>query len=405
MEHMRKLLAIGDYPVNTGFGIVMQNILGGLTDYDIAVIGINYRGDPHPLQNKHRIYMTGTDVYGFGRLKELVEKEQPDLIFVLNDIWVTCEYVRRIRSFNKDIPIVVYTPIDSENIQPDFSMPHMDENVTLVTYTNWGKEQIKLSGFTKPIHVVPHGIDREHFTPMAKGEARKLTYVGSPLEKDNPFVVLYVARNAPRKRVDLAIFTIAEWIKKYNRKDVFFHYHGATKDVGYNVEQLAHYYGIGDRLVLTSKNLDPSVGIPLDKLKYLYNAADVYFHACANGGWELPIAEAMSCKVPCIVPEYSALSEWPRGGVHYIPVDRRAPWHNPQNVNTTHYFYHVDPAIEALEYCYQNPSYRKELAQKGYDIITKKEFLWKTIVGQFQELFQSAKPTLKVLRGKQIWKK
>ena len=390
---MKKILAIGDFPVNTGFGIVMQNIFANLPgSYDIAVIGINYRGDPHPLQAKHRIYTTGNDVYGFGRLEGVINAEKPDLIFILNDIWMTAEYVKQIRSFNQHTPIVVYTPIDSENIQPDFSMPHMAENVTLVTYTNWGKEQIEKSGYKKPVHVIAHGVDLRHFTPMSKAQARKESYAGTVLEKSNPFVVLYGGRNQPRKRVDLAIFTMAEWMKKYNRKDVYFHYHGSAKDLGWGVEQLAHYYGIGDRFILTAKNLDPSIGIPIDKLKYVYNSADVFFQACAVGGWELVLMEAMACKIPCIVPEYSALSEWPRGGVHYIPIDRRAPWHNPQMINTVHYFYQVDAAVEALEYLYQNKTYRNELAQKGYDIVTSKEFSWKTIAMKFHALFQSVKP-------------
>ena len=105
---MPKLLAICDYPVNTGFGIVAQNVLGNLPpEWDVAVLGINYRGDPHELQKKHRIYTPGSDVYGFEKLKGIMNVEKPDVIWVLNDIWLAREYFQRIRNINENIPIVI----------------------------------------------------------------------------------------------------------------------------------------------------------------------------------------------------------------------------------------------------------------------------------------------------------
>lgn len=281
---MPKLLAICDYPVNTGFGIVAQNVLGNLpAEWDVAVIGINYRGDPHELQKKHRIYMTGKDPYGLDRVKQVMQIEKPDLIWILNDIWLASQYIPNIREVDKEVPIVIYTPIDSENISEEFIAP-LDEHTTLATYTQWGAEQVRLAGYKRKIHVFPHGVDLKHFMPVPQKFARDQSYAGTPLIELNPFVVLYSSRNQPRKRVDLFIFTMAEWIKKYSRDNVYFHYHGAPKDVGWNVQQLAHYYGAGERLILTSDKLDPAVGVPIEKLKYLYNSADVYFHACANGG-------------------------------------------------------------------------------------------------------------------------
>lgn len=396
---MPKLLAICDYPVNTGFGIVAQNVLGNLdASWEVAVIGINYKGDPHELQKKHRIYMTGGDPYGIDRVKSIMAAENPDLIWILNDVWLAAEYIPKIREVSKDIPIVIYTPIDSENIMNDFVKP-FDDKVTLVTYTNWGATQLKSAGYLRNVKVIPHGVDLKHFMPMPQQYARDQSYAGSALTDLNPFVVLYSSRNQPRKRVDLFIYTMAEWIKKYNRTDVYFHYHGAARDVGWNIGQLAYYYGVGDRLILTAENLNPAIGIPIEKLKFIYNSADVYFHASAVGGWELTLHEAMACKIPSIVPEYSALSEWPRGGVHYIPVNRRAPWHNTGMLNTTHFFYDVDAAVDALEVLYQNKKYRGDLAQRGFEIATKEEFRWDKIAKRFETIFKDVL-TPKIPRGR-----
>lgn len=128
---------------------------------------------------------------------------------------------------------------------------------------------------------------------------------------------------------------------------------------------------------------------------------------------ELPIMEAMACKIPCLVPDYSALSEWPKGGVHYTPINRRAPWHNPNMLNTTHFFIDVDQAIENLEYLYQNKQYRDELAERGYKLVTGKEFQWKTLAKQFDTLLRNAKgpvvstaqPTKNASPIAQVWRK
>ena len=122
----------------------------------------------------------------------------------------------------------------------------------------------------------------------------------------------------------------------------------------------------------------------------------------------------MACKIPTLVPDYSALSEWAKGGVEYININRRAPWHNPNMLNTTHFFYDVDHAIDRLEFLYSNPEYRADLAERGYKVATKKEFQWKAISKQFDTLIRSAKgtqiaqPQMSVPSGKpayKVWEK
>lgn len=88
----------------------------------------------------------------------------------------------------------------------------------------------------------------------------------------------------PRKRVDTFIYIFAKWLEKYPHDNAYMHYHGATRDLGIDVEEWAHYLGVDNKLILTAKNLDSGVGIPVDKLKYIYSNANVYVQACANEG-------------------------------------------------------------------------------------------------------------------------
>lgn len=196
---MKKLLVIADSPTcNTGFGTVTRNILDNLpSGFDIAILGVNYYGDPHPAQKKYRIYSpaVGQDVYGFGRIPRILAQEQPDVIWILNDIWLCAEYVLVIRRSHKTIPIVIYTPIDSEHIKAEFVAPLADPFVTLITYTDFAKQEIIKAGYQRPIHVIPHGVDLGNFYPVNRLEARNMIYANSPLASQDPFIVLYVARN------------------------------------------------------------------------------------------------------------------------------------------------------------------------------------------------------------------
>jgi glycosyltransferase involved in cell wall biosynthesis len=96
----------------------------------------------------------------------------------------------------------------------------------------------------------------------------------------------------------------------------------------------------------------------------------------------------MACGIPNIVPEYSALGEWPRGGVHYTQISR-IPDYTTKGLNTRGGIPDIDSTIQALELLYNNEQYRKELGQKGYLIATQAQFDWKNIAAQFETVFRA----------------
>ena len=52
----KKLFIIADAGVDTGFAQVTHNLVEHLADkWDIHIMGINYWGDPHPIQSKTTI--------------------------------------------------------------------------------------------------------------------------------------------------------------------------------------------------------------------------------------------------------------------------------------------------------------------------------------------------------------
>lgn len=67
----------------------------------------------------------------------------------------------------------------------------------------------------------------------------------------------------------------AEWAKD-KPANVKLYYHGASHDIGWNIEQMADFFEIQDRLILTSNDMTVSAGVPIDVLNSIYNTFDVH---------------------------------------------------------------------------------------------------------------------------------
>jgi hypothetical protein len=96
MTTKKKLLWCGDIVAMTGFARVTENVLERLRDnYEIVVLGHNWWGDPTPLQEFYKMYPSSnryqTAPFGEQRIREVVEKEKPDVIFTVNDMWIINE--------------------------------------------------------------------------------------------------------------------------------------------------------------------------------------------------------------------------------------------------------------------------------------------------------------------------
>ena len=78
-----KILAWCDYAINTGFGIVSEELFSDLhKDFNLAVLGVNYSGHTRYDTTKAFVYSTSNeDPMGLNRLPKVLVNEKPDLIF------------------------------------------------------------------------------------------------------------------------------------------------------------------------------------------------------------------------------------------------------------------------------------------------------------------------------------
>ena len=270
--------------VNINVARVLENIAKNLrSKYEIDVLALNYYGDPDPLQKQFNIYPAplGGDLYGASRVAPMVNAFDYKMVFIINDIWIASEYIREIRTkVKRQIPIVTYTPVDAPHLKKEFIAPLNMGVQHAIFYTEFGRNEALLGGLGIPSSVISHGIDQQIFHMVPRDVAREQ----SGVPKD-AYVVLMADRNQPRKRIDLGISFFAEWVKQTNKPDtVKLYYHGAVRDQGVDVEDVADDNGVSDRLILTSRQMTMSSMLPADKLKIMYSSADVFWKPCANEG-------------------------------------------------------------------------------------------------------------------------
>jgi glycosyltransferase involved in cell wall biosynthesis len=381
MTNKVKILWIGDGGVASGFARVNHSIINYLPDnYEIHHLAVNHHGDPYPTRKNHLLYPAltpGGDVLGISRIQPLCHKIQPDLIFILNDPWVINDYLTRIP---KEFRVVAYTPVDAMYLH-DKWVHNLQLINKLVTYTEFGKsEMLRQAPDFNDIEVIPHGTDLHKFYPIDRDEARKA--LNLPLDD---FYVFNGNRNQPRKRIDLTIKAFAKFAED-KPENVKLYLHMGMRDAGHHIGELAKRYGVESRVVMTDKSLSPSNYVSEADLNRIYNAMNVGINTSMGEGWGLVNVEHACCKVPQIVPNFSATAEIfaPDEALHidYLALEPH------MNILTEGCIIDTDHAAYLLNKVYYNREFADSVAEKGYEKFTRPEYTWESVAGRFIDVFE-----------------
>lgn len=379
-----KILFIGDAVVPTGFARVIHSIIKFLPkNWEVHHLGINYYGDPH--QFEHQVYPAslGGDVYGFGRIKEM-QKIKPDVVFILNDIWMINEYLKHIKQTWEEIPpIVVYYPADAEDFSPSW-FDHFNLVTHTVVYTKFGERVTKKAApWVEPISIIGHGTDTSVFYDMPKQEAKDKLFSDNEALKGDSFIVLNANRNQPRKRIDIAIQGFSIFAE--GKEDVFYYHHAGVKDMGWNIHTLSQRYNIGTKLITTG-NTAKEQRVPEEVLNIIYNATDVGINTGMGEGWGLTATEHAVTGAPQIVPDHSACKELFEDCGLLIPVSYDNVY---EETLTTGKVVTPEDFAEQLEILYTDKDLYKVLAKSCQDKFLREEYQWDTVSKQFAEIIES----------------
>ena len=384
-----KLLWCGDIVAMTGFARVTENVLQRICDqYEVVVLSHNWWGDPTPLQSKYKMYPSSnrfqTAPFGEDRIREVVEKEKPDIVFTINDMWIINEQYKRIKDLHdqKLFKFVGYAPMDSYGWTGCLDETANDWD-GVISYTEFGAHEFIRGGIKKPITIIPHGITANQFYPMDKTEARKRLNL-----KDDIFIVFNGNRNQFRKRIDITVEGFAKFAK--DKPDTQLYLHMGLKDQGWDIMPLfaraMQREGIdpNGRIILTAQTQGPP-NVEVEFLNTIYNAVNVGVNTCKGEGWGLVSHEHAACRVPQVVPNHTSCKEIFEGYGRLIRCDH-------VDVDTNYSREMPCPSSDhlaaVLTDLYEDKEKREATAELCYLRATDERFNWDTIAHQFGEVFQ-----------------
>ena len=385
----KKLLWCGDIVAMTGFARVTENVISRLKDnFEIVVLGNNWWGDPTPLQKEYTMYPSSnrhqTAPFGEQRIREIVEREQPDVVFTINDMWIINEQYNQIKDLHKagKFKFVGYAPMDSYAWTGCLA-DTANEWDAVVSYTEFGAHEFMAGGITRPISVIPHGVTPGQFYPKDKAEARRKLGL-----KQDSYIVFNGNRNQFRKRIDITIKAFAAFA--VGKPEAMLYLHMGLKDQGWDIMQVfareMNRVGLdpNGRIIMTTNQPNPP-NVSVEMLNDIYNAVDVGVNTCKGEGWGLVNFEHAACRVTQIVPDHTSCKEIFEGYGQLIRCDHI-------DVDTNYSREMPCPSTEhlteLLDYLYKNPDIQKEVANACYERVTDLQFAWDTVASQFGGIFE-----------------
>ncbi len=229
--------------------------------------------------------------------------------------------------------------------------------------SHFNLETFRNSGVTKPIHVIPLGIDPDYFHPAIK--TRRFS---------ERFTFLSVFEWGERKAPDVLIRAYCAAFS--DRDDVLLVLKTDNRDGDVNVAQQIAALGLppnAPKIVLLYNQ-----ELPGYQLGSLYRAADCFVTATRGEGWGMPILEAMACGLPTIATAWSAQTEFmheeicfPVRAARLIPAIAKCPYYAG--------FEWADPDFEhlvhQLRYVYEHRAAARDVGQRAAAVVAR-EWSW-----------------------------
>jgi hypothetical protein len=167
------------------------------------------------------------------------------------------------------------------------------------------------SGVSRPIHVIPLGVDPNYFNP--KIARYPLTGV---------YVFLSVFEWGERKMPELLLKAFSDEFRP--DESVVLICKTVNSDASVDVHSLIASLELGrmeERIHLSLNQV-----VPTSQLGALYRSADCFVLSTRGEGWGMPVIEAMACGLPVIATDWSAHCDFmTEENAYPLPVERLVP--------------------------------------------------------------------------------
>ena len=231
-------------------------------------------------------------VDGFGNeniLRSIVDQEKPDCSMLITDPRFFEWYFRMWDETNPRFPTVYWHLWDNYPV-PKFNKIYYDSCEYIGCINEQTVDFIEKCGTKTPYSYIPHAIPDEIYHPLdEKTNKENRTKFFGP--NANKTIIMYVGRNARRKRTTDIMIAVSEVLKKYPNEFFLYMHCNPHDHEGSNLIEVAGQFNLLGNRDIGFTTMMP----PFSVMKELYNSVDFVINASSAEGFGLPIQETMLC--------------------------------------------------------------------------------------------------------------
>ncbi|HWS84589.1 MAG TPA: glycosyltransferase family 4 protein [Ktedonobacteraceae bacterium] len=380
-----RILWISDSPtIPTGFGNASRCVCTGLAKHGhhVSILGWWYTGQPTPW---HNCMLYPCNIYTYtDELLNHLQQLRPDVLITQADVccWAYLTH-SPIADFmhTAGIPWALYYTIDGdmgENRLPPSWIRILKAADLPIGMSRYARDVAQANGVESAC--IPLGVDTKLFQPPADKQVAKRA-----LGYEGKFVILSDARNHPRKMWPRTLEIFRRFAD--DKDDVILHIHcdPDTPEYSYDLRSDIAFLNLTEKVCLT-KDMSLFVGLPIEQIVQLYQAADVHLLSSVGEGFGLPTLQAAATGMVPLAADYTANQELI--GNHGEAISIRHFLLDQFGLRRA--LIDIDEAVSKLETLYRDRALLARKAQSGPEFALSYD--WQRIVSQWDELLQREVP-------------
>ena len=309
----------------TGYGKGTKYVVYPLNEhYDVACLA--YWGLEGAALNFNglKVFPKMYDQFGIDAADLICRNWKPDIMITLFDIWIGDSPLFNGEKdwFNKIHPRpCLYFPVDHKPI-PIPVLNQAEKAYHCIAMSRFGLQELRAANINASL--IPHGVETKIFTPLEdRATARKwlIDTAGVPLfsgqevlpwNHDN-FIIGKVAANkdTSRKGFDREMVGFKLFLEQNPdaKKDARIYWHTDPRfPGGYHLDHYAHLMEI-DQYIKKTHPFYVYGGVSEPNMAKMYQSFDLLTNVSRAEGFGIPIIEAQSCAIPCVVNDSTSMPE------------------------------------------------------------------------------------------------
>lgn len=261
---------------------------------------------------KDEIEMGEGNLYGINVFCNYVEKIEPDIVFIYNDLVVCSMIFNKLKEYTKrEYKIYTYLDLVYEYERLDMLSLVYDISDKIFVFTDfWKKHLDEIFVKNDKVKILYHGIDKSKIFKKDVLLSKK----ACGFDEDS-FIVLNTNRNTNRKATDISIAGFLSFLKMcdYNDNIKMFLNCEVNQKTGYNlidvIDMECHRLDIDVNKVLTNHILIFGDKPTDERMNDLYNACEVGVNSCIGEGFGLCNVEHASLGKPQVISKVTSFKD------------------------------------------------------------------------------------------------